>query len=1088
MSLEDFKKLVVEQRREDDDFSKLIQQLKDDKGYTDNKIRLMFVKEWRGLDAPEISDPLYYFLHSPKHMTLYKKDSQDDDPNSSWEYVHGQGEQPDAPQYILQFRTRIDDRIFGSMDIDPNDDTRGHILNIPLTTQLPIIEAYEQYSRGEILYPEYQDRVLGAYLQLLEKGEHDHNPDELTPKLEFDRDYVARKNKKLDSGGIRANLPQDFLPRYIHPLNPIVGLLLLWWVGAGKTCGGGYTMSNFIKSGWMGFWLTSESLIPELGGPAFKDECLLDKTIIAMDAVLKVLMDREHLSDDEFIIEFEQLSNSDDYLNLYETMDADTKVLGGYFNGLKFGDPIAWRHLGDKFRKRLDDPEGFGPQQYKDFALEFIMPIKEKDSDDNYIYGYKETMMTEIKNHLDKDFKIASDVRETAKSVGGPLDRRTKFLDAIKEFARLSKTIGVDLFQLNSSSSSGEWTFEDNFLDRTMIVIDEPQKMYDILLDEIHDYGRMTLEYFLRKAIKRNRNDGNEYLTPRIMLLTATPIINNPDGLLRMLRLMSPLDDNRLPVGRELAELLVNGSLDGDGKIVYNFEDYEFERIMNELDSQSHLISHFNPSNDRVGFAQKDYRIFTEGQEPTPGIVNKIYDCRGSVCRISFNEYIYEAVQACRNPSNDNLEKYSCLERVRLDSRLKAKTTKKNNPLDEDRGKLTLGGSKKYQIDELEKYAPMIYGMLKNIERIDVNVEESSSSPERTRKHFIYVNSDSSKDGGGAIKAVLAGMLAYNDNHSSEHAYRLVRPQLKMKKGRPCPKGFTPQREWGYTREGEQCFQFKYDQRALDRQGGKSYLDRRNVVILTGETPKLMAKTSTLYYDNQIQNSGKTNPTFKFNDQLKNIITKTVNNRDRNMFGQEIRFVIADKHFKAGLNLKDFLTVHILGEPETESDLTQIVGRIIRYNGIHSDLWDWDEDTGLSTGTKVMVFVYRMCATDDCAHRVREENSQGESESPWIRYMFEYMIDMVPTLSSGKITMPTKSGGAFHHRYTSVDPLNKVNNDRVNQYSMKWNEIQREMIDKAKDVACTSRLFENTNKFNIGGDLTMSVDDFIPTHLGYRKK
>lgn len=71
----------------------------------------MFAKEWQELNLPDIDIPLYYFLHSPNHVALYK----DEDLNS-WESVYSQGKQSDAPHYITQFHTRIDDRAFGTSD------------------------------------------------------------------------------------------------------------------------------------------------------------------------------------------------------------------------------------------------------------------------------------------------------------------------------------------------------------------------------------------------------------------------------------------------------------------------------------------------------------------------------------------------------------------------------------------------------------------------------------------------------------------------------------------------------------------------------------------------------------------------------------------------------------------------------------------------------------------------------------------------------------------------------------------------------------------------------------------------------------
>ena len=83
-------------------------------------------------------------------------------------------------------------------------------------------------------------------------------------------------------------------------------------------------------------------------------------------------------------------------------------------------------------------------------------------------------------------------------------------------------------------------------------------------------------------------------------------------------------------------------------------------------------------------------------------------------------------------------------------------------------------------------------------------------------------------------------------------------------------------------------------------------------------------------------------------------ILSVFNKRPDNIYGENIRFIILDSGFKEGIDLFDVKYAHIFEEQRTQADLTQAVGRVLRFCG----------QNGLpfvpGKGWKVKVFNYQL--------------------------------------------------------------------------------------------------------------------------------
>jgi hypothetical protein len=68
----------------------------------------------------------------------------------------------------------------------------------------------------------------------------------------------------------------------------------------------------------------------------------------------------------------------------------------------------------------------------------------------------------------------------------------------------------------------------------------------------------------------------------------------------------------------------------------------------------------------------------------------------------------------------------------------------------------------------------------------------------------------------------------------------------------------------------------------------------------------------------------------------KNLIKKmrnVFNERPDNTYGQNIRFVVIDRNFLEGVSFFDTKYIHILTIPDNEQEMTQLVGRVVRFCG-----------------------------------------------------------------------------------------------------------------------------------------------------------
>jgi hypothetical protein len=104
--------------------------------------------------------------------------------------------------------------------------------------------------------------------------------------------------------------------------------------------------------------------------------------------------------------------------------------------------------------------------------------------------------------------------------------------------------------------------------------------------------------------------------------------------------------------------------------------------------------------------------------------------------------------------------------------------------------------------------------------------------------------------------------------------------------------------------------------------------------------------------------------------KLKNNMMKIMNNRENNINGKNMRFIILDSGFKEGIDVFDVKYMHILEPLITKSDNTQVIGRGTRYCGQSGLPFNPNE------GWPLYVYVYNIQYDDNLtAHDLFKKHS-----------------------------------------------------------------------------------------------------------------
>lgn len=263
-----------------------------------------------------------------------------------------------------------------------------------------------------------------------------------------------------------------------------------------------------------------------------------------------------------------------------------------------------------------------------------------------HFISYKANVIWVTRTTLKKDLDKAL----TLLPIPGVL---TRF--SYKQFSNIAKRKGENYKKLMEKAHKLNPKTNDP-LYRTLVIIDEAHKLYtkDLKIQELHDINaiqKMVYDSYSDSGINR----------ARLVLMSATPITENPEEILHLFNLIITNPKERIDI-----EKLKKDYIHSDGRFTSKGKEYFIEKIKG-------LVSYLDTSKDPSKFAQVRYNEVLVPISEKPDVPTA-------------EDYCNKHYKICLDNEND---KRDC-----IDNKTKCKELIKNNAL--------LISKNKYQIDILK--------------------------------------------------------------------------------------------------------------------------------------------------------------------------------------------------------------------------------------------------------------------------------------------------------------------------------------------------------------------------------------------------
>ena len=219
-----------------------------------------------------------------------------------------------------------------------------------------------------------------------------------------------------------------------------------------------------------------------------------------------------------------------------------------------------------------------------------------------------------------------------------PLKPFTVF--SYKQFSNVCKRKGENYKKLLKKAQKINPNTNDPFY-KTIVIIDEAHKLYtnDLKIQEMHKIDvieKMVFESYTKSGLNR----------ARIVLMSATPITNDPMEVIKLFNLIITNKDHRFDINHFKQEFL-----SVDGKI----HEYKKKTFVEQIKG---LVSYINTTNDPSKFAQVKYTNVLVPVSVSPNLSTDLNYCNVeySECKkLGFSvKECRETKKVCRDRINDN--------------------------------------------------------------------------------------------------------------------------------------------------------------------------------------------------------------------------------------------------------------------------------------------------------------------------------------------------------------------------------------------------------------------------------------------------
>ena len=228
--------------------------------------------------------------------------------------------------------------------------------------------------------------------------------------------------------------------------------------------------------------------------------------------------------------------------------------------------------------------------------------------------------------------------------------------------------------------------------------------------------------------------------------------------------------------------------------------------------------------------------------------------------------------------------------------------------------------------------SPKLIALLDNIRALD---KKDKKNDGHHYKHFIFCDVKSSNQGARMIASAFLAEgfhLAYkahgkNEPQSPKSPSPKV-PNVTKKVREDTPRPSSVLTNYKQSRKLKSMEQIEEDEEEESPKTGGATKKRFDKIVLDSDSKLTKTKGTNFYllssvnvYDQPINVSTKKQMLSKFND------------RDSNVHGEEVRFIIMDSGFKEGIDLFDIKYVHIFEPTVNNADQKQVIGRGTRTCG-----------------------------------------------------------------------------------------------------------------------------------------------------------
>ena len=251
-----------------------------------------------------------------------------------------------------------------------------------------------------------------------------------------------------------------------------------------------------------------------------------------------------------------------------------------------------------------------------------------------------------------------------------------------------------------------------------------------------------------------------------------------------------------------------------------------------------------------------------------------------------------------------------------------------------------------------ETNSPKLIALLNNIRDLDKKDKEKDG---HFYKHFIFCDVKSSNQGARMLASAFVANgfhLAY-DAHNKNHPNSPKTPSPAKKVREDTPRPSSVLTNYKQSRKLKSMDNIEESDEEESPKTGGAAKKRFDKIVLDSDSKLKKTKHNNFYllssvnvYDQPINVSTKKTMLAKFN------------NRDSNVHGEEVRFIIMDSGFKEGIDLFDIKYVHIFEPAVNSADQKQVIGRGTRTCGQKG------LDFHPSRGWPLHVFVYDISIPD----------------------------------------------------------------------------------------------------------------------------